>query len=90
MCPAKVITPQGITFFVKKGEDIHNSPAYDTLPLRDKRYLAFESIKGNGEGFALTSDFHEPIVVTENCPPLILPEGTRIEPLLQKPSLREK
>lgn len=94
MCPAKVITPQGITFFVKENNEIHKVPEYDGLPIEDKKYLAFSLIIGTEQGFKIRkirSDKREDIEVTENCPPLILPEGTRIEAQsLQKPSLREK
>jgi hypothetical protein len=72
---AKVIRLDGNIFYVKDGEDIHQPPLYDGLPLHDKKYLACESIKGCNGGFALTSDdFHEPIVVSRDCdyplPPL--------------------
>lgn len=88
---AKVVTLEGITFYVRSGEDIHNVPAYDALPLEDKRYLAFSSIIGTENGFIIRSGKPEDAEVTENCPPFILPEGTRIEAQsLQKPSLKEK
>ena len=84
------VTSQGETFLVKENDEIHKVPEYDGLPLDDKKYLAFSSIIGTKNGFIIRSDKREDIEVTENCPVLILPEGTRIEPLLQKPSLREK
>lgn len=91
MCPAKVITLEGITFYVESGEDIHNVPAYDALPLEDKRYLAFSSIIGTENGFIIRSDTREDAEITEKCPPFILPEGTRIEAEIpQKPSLKER
>lgn len=84
------VTSQGKTFFVGEDNEIHNVPEYDGLPSEDKRKLAFFLIIGNENGFTVKSDGREPVIVTENCEALILPAGTRIEPLLQKPSRRER
>ncbi|MCX6794319.1 MAG: hypothetical protein NTY06_04430 [Candidatus Gottesmanbacteria bacterium] len=95
------VTSQGKTFIVGPKNEIHKLPEYDGLPLQDKKYLAFSLIIGNENGFIVRSDKREPIEVTENCQTLILPMGTRIEPLTnqqmedeiraqQRPSHREK
>lgn len=87
---AKVISPNGNIFFVPQGREIHQEIAYDSLPLEDKKYLAFHLIIGTDEGYIVKSDGRDPVIVSENCLPLILPAGTRIEAFPQKPSLIEK
>ncbi len=120
MSPAKVRL-QGTILFVPKGKDIRDFLSYESLPIEDKRYLSGHTIQGERNGFTLTSDFQENILLTryrynsnidlpgygakwvrENGKSvLVLPGGTRIEPLttrqmeneiraLQKPSRREK
>jgi hypothetical protein len=87
---AKVITPKGIVFYVKDGSDIHDVCHYDTLPQEDKNYLAFTLIIGRENGFTVRRDGHEDVHVTDCCRPVLLPTGTRIEPVREHPSLREK
>jgi hypothetical protein len=72
---AKVICPDGSSYFVKKGEDIHNFREFDHLPKRDREFLACETIEGCYGGFALLSDFQDNIFVTRESklPPPQLP-----------------
>lgn len=97
MCPAKVILPNGKIFFVPPGREIHQEPGYEGLPLEDKKTLCFKKIFGTEKGFISQSDKIENEEITQekkryfgNHSPLILPEGTRIEPEPEHPSLKEK
>jgi hypothetical protein len=87
---AKVIPPKGVVFYVKDGSDIHDVCHYDTLPQEDKNYLAFALIIGRENGFTVRRDNRVDAHIIDCCQPVLLPMGTRIEPLQQKPSLREK
>ena len=100
MSPAKVIF-ENKTFFIDSRKEIHQFPVYDGLSLEDRKRLAFLLIIGNENGFIVRSDKREDRNVAENCPALILPMGTRIEPITslqmeneikfqQRPCLKEK
>lgn len=65
MSPAKVTPPKGEVFYIARGKDIHNLAPYDRLPDLDRLYLSGRSIKGDRNGFVLTSDFQETIVFTQ-------------------------
>lgn len=83
------------------GREIHQEPGYDMLPLEDKKFLALALIIGRENGFTIRRDNHTDSHIIDCCQPLILPKGTRIEPLTiqqmedelrapKKPSMREK
>ena len=98
---AKVIPLKGNIFFLTPGEEIHQRMAYDGLSREDKEFLAFRLIFGEENGFTVKRDSHQDAHVIDSCPPVVLPTGTRIEPITgrqmedelrvqQKPSLKEK